>query len=280
MEFQQIIYQPGTVARIVLNRPAVRNVQSRILIEEMDAAFARAEADPDVRVIVLSGAGEHFSAGHDLGTPEETADRESRGFPTDPTALYLRRKSLYLDAPLRWRNILKPTLAMVHGYCIFGGWLIASAMDLIFAAEDARFLPSPNLQYFSAPWDLGARKALELLYEVSFITGRQAHAYGLVNRVYPAADLERETLAYAERVAENDPTTLRRTKLAVLQSLDTMGFTGAVTATFHSRFGPSELRGPGGASDGQRSMPGVRRALERLWAERAASLDDAEASTS
>jgi enoyl-CoA hydratase len=276
MQYQQIIYQPGRVARVILNRPAVRNVQSRVLIEEMDDAFTRAELDAEVRVIVLSGAGEHFSAGHDLGTVEEQADRAARGFPNEATELYLRRKSLYLDVPLRWRNILKPTIAMVHGYCIFGGWLIASSMDLIFAAEDALFLPSPNMQYFSPPWDLGARKALELLYEVSFISARQAHEYGLVNRVYPAADLERETLAYVERVAENDPATLRRTKLAVLQTLDTMGFTAAVTATYHSRFSPSEPRAPGDTSGGQRSMPGVRRALERLRAEHATASDPDE----
>ena len=116
-----------------------------------------------------------------------------------------------------------PTIAMVHGYCIFGGWMIASAMDLIFAAEDAMFLRS-NHQYFSAPWDIHPRKAKELLYEARFIDGREAQELGLVNRVYPADELEVETMAYANRVAENDPFQLRMTKLAVNQAQEAQGF--------------------------------------------------------
>ncbi|MDD5288546.1 MAG: enoyl-CoA hydratase-related protein, partial [Dehalococcoidales bacterium] len=83
MAYKQIIYQPGKVARVILNRPKYRNAQSKVLLEEMDDAFNRAVADKDVRVIVLSGQGDHFSAGHDLGTPDELADQKERGFPTD-----------------------------------------------------------------------------------------------------------------------------------------------------------------------------------------------------
>ena len=79
MTFKHIIYEPGPVARIILNRPKYRNAQSRVMIEEMDRAFIAATEDDTVKVIVLSGQGDHFSAGHDLGTPEEIADREARG---------------------------------------------------------------------------------------------------------------------------------------------------------------------------------------------------------
>ena len=162
-EYQQIRYQSGRVARVILNRPRYRNAQSRIMLEEMDDAFARSVADDEVKVIVLSGDGEHFSAGHDLGTPEEEADREARGFPAEGRGIYKRLRQIYMENTMRWRNLQKPTIAMVQGYCIFGGWMIASAMDIIFASEDALFLPS-QFQYFSTPWDIGPRKAKEILF--------------------------------------------------------------------------------------------------------------------
>jgi enoyl-CoA hydratase len=90
MDYQQIRYMPGKVARVILNRPRYRNAQSRLMLEEMDDAFRHATADSEVRVIVLSGEGEHFSAGHDLGTPEELADQQKRGFPTEGRGLYAR----------------------------------------------------------------------------------------------------------------------------------------------------------------------------------------------
>jgi len=104
MEYRQIIYQPGAVTRIVLNRPRYRNAQSTRLINELDDAFRRAGSDPDVRVIVLSGAGESFSAGHDIGTPEELEDRER--WMASPSRLdrYVRQRQLYVEASLRWRN--------------------------------------------------------------------------------------------------------------------------------------------------------------------------------
>ena len=77
-----------------------------------------------------------------------------------------------IDPTLRWRNVPKPTIAAVHGYCIFAGWIIASACDLVFAADDAMFLPT-NFQYFSVPWDLHARKAKEVLFESRFVDARR-----------------------------------------------------------------------------------------------------------
>ena len=83
------------------------------------------------------------------------------------------QRSTYMENTLRWRNLPKPTLAMVTGYCIFGGCMFASAMDIIFAAEDALFLPG-TVQFFHAPWDLGPRKAKEILFEHRFLTAREA----------------------------------------------------------------------------------------------------------
>ena len=235
MGYQHIRYEPGKVARVILNRPRYRNAQSRLMLEELDDAFARSAANDDIKVIVLSGEGEHFSAGHDLGTPDELADQQSRGYPTEGQGMYRRLRELYYENSMRWRNLQKPTIAMVQGHCIFGGWIIASAMDIIFAAEDAVFLPIHS-QYFTIPWDIGARKAKEVLFEHRYITANEAYAAQFVNRVYPRDRLEEETLAYANRVAENDAFILRATKFSINHMMDTMGFTAELEAAFQTYF--------------------------------------------
>ena len=244
MEYKHIIYQPGKVARVILNRPRYLNAQSRLMREEMDDAFARAVEDDKVGVIVLSGAGEHFSSGHDLGTPEEIADRQERGYPTDSFALYKRIRATTFENSLRWRNLPKPTIAMVHGRCIFAGLIFASVMDIIFASEDALFLPV-HVQYFSIPWDIGPRKAKEILFEHRFMTAWEAYQHGLVNRVFPKEKLEEETLAYAERVADNylrEPVRVRTTKFSINHMMDAMGFTAELEAAYQSYFMATVMR--------------------------------------
>jgi enoyl-CoA hydratase len=217
------------VARVSLDRPEFRNAQSRRLLEELDEVFAQAASDPEVRVIVLLGAGEHFSAGHDLGTAAERADRESRPLQAGLRGRFEHSRENFVDKTLRWRNLPKPTIAGIHGYCIYAGWMIASAMDILYAADNAMFLGA-NFQYFSIPWDVHPRKAKELLYESRFIDACEAQQLELVNRVFPADDLEAEVMAYAHRVARNDPFQLRMIKQAVNQVQDSQGFAGHITA--------------------------------------------------
>jgi enoyl-CoA hydratase len=164
-----------------------------------------------------------------LGTPDEQADLRARPIATGVRGRYRRSRELYVDFGLRWRDLPKPTIAVVKGYCIFGGWMIASAMDMIFAAEDAMFLAT-NFQYFSVPWDIHPRKAKELLYESRFINGNEARTLDLVNRTYPKETLMAETLAYASRIAENDSLQLRLIKLAINQHQDTQGFKAHIDA--------------------------------------------------
>jgi enoyl-CoA hydratase len=223
-DYTQIRYeQEGRVARLVLNRPRYRNAQSRLLIEELDAAYAQAAKDPSVGAIVLMGEGDHFSAGHDLGTPDELADREARPYAKGLRGTYERSWNLNIDTTLRWRNIPKPTIAAVQGYCIFAGWIIASASDVIFAADDALFLPT-NFQYFSVPWDLHPRKAKAILFESRFIDAEEAEELGFVTRVFPRERLNEEVMAYAARVADNDPFQLRMIKMAINQAQDAQGY--------------------------------------------------------
>ncbi len=228
MSYKHIRYEKADrIARVILNRPRYKNAQSRLMLEEMDRAFADADRDDDIRVIILKGEGEHFSSGHDLGTPEEKDDAEKRPYPKGVRGLHKRSWDLYVDTTLRWRDLEKPTIAQVHGYCIFGGWMFAAAMDLIVAAEDAMFLPS-LLQYFSIPWDIGVRKAKEILFQSRFVNAHEAERIGFVNMVVPREKLEQETTALATRIAESDRFTLRMLKLAVNNAQDQMGYRSAI----------------------------------------------------
>jgi enoyl-CoA hydratase len=265
MDFKDIEYRvDGHVAQVIANRPGVRNAQSRRLLEELDAAFALSARDENVRVIVLAAAGDHFSGGHDLGTPEELADRESRPLQRGLRGRFAHSQEHYVDNTLRWRNLPKPTLAAVQGYCIFAGWMIASAMDIIFAADDAMFLAS-HFQCFSIPWDVRPRKAKELLFESRFIDASEAASLGLVNRVVPRADLLAETLEYAQRVATNDPFQVRMMKLAVNQMQDHQGFSSYITSAHTAHMLSMEsTRDPDYALQlpAKRRLPGVERAFE------------------
>jgi enoyl-CoA hydratase len=228
MDYKAILYEKhDRVAKVILNRPRYKNAQSRVLLEEMDHAFAAANADDDVRVIVLAGAGENFSSGHDLGTPEDKEDNERRPFPKGVRGEYERSRQLFLDNTFRWRDLDKPTIAQVHGLCIFGGWMFAAAMDLIVASEDAMFLPA-LLQYFSVPWDIGPRKAKEILFQSRFVSADEACRLGFVNMVVPRDRLEDETMALANRIAESDRFTLRMVKWAVNAAQDEMGYSSAI----------------------------------------------------
>jgi enoyl-CoA hydratase len=260
MAYTQIIYEAGTVARVIMNRPRYLNALSRILLDEIDDALIRAEADGDVKVIVLSGAGKHFSAGHDLGTPEEREDRKNSSWAEDGIGRYMELKRRFVEMGLRWHDLKKPTIAMVQGYCIFGGWMVATAMDIVFAAENALFLPS-HFQYFSVPWDIGPRKAKEILFEHRFMTAQEARFHGFVNRVYPDEALEQETIAYARRVAENDPFRIRIAKQSINHMMDAMGYSAEIKGDFQSYFlrqtlSPSRSGGVAGQRDNSQS-PGI-----------------------
>jgi enoyl-CoA hydratase len=226
--FAQIKYSvEAPIGRIVLNRPKYKNAQSRILREEMDDAFGLAEKDDDVRVVILSAEGEHFSSGHDLGTPEEAADLEERPYKDGLIGRYDKRWDLNVANTLRWRDFPKPTIAQVHGYCIYGGWTFAAGMDIIVASEDAMFLPS-LLQYFSVPWDVGVRRTKEILFTGRFVTAAEALEIGFVSRVVPREDLDATTAAMAARIAEKDSFGLRMIKEAVNSTQDIMGFRAAI----------------------------------------------------
>jgi enoyl-CoA hydratase len=267
MEEKPVLYEKhDRIAKVILNRPRYKNAQSRRLLEEMDAAFAEANADDDVRVIILAGAGDNFCSGHDLGTPEEKEDQARRPVPKGVRGEYARSREMFLDNTLRWRDLDKPTIAQVQGLCIFGGWMFAAAMDLVVASDDAKFLPS-LLQYFSIPWDMPPRKAKEILFQSRFVDADEAARLGFVNLVVPRAELETETMALANRIAESDRFTLRMVKWAVNSAQDAMGFSTAIRNA-HSHH---MILGIGGLMQAKmqgkelpKRMPGVEQALKKL----------------
>jgi enoyl-CoA hydratase len=222
----------GSIALVSMARERYRNPLSQQMMAALEEAFDEAEHDPAVRVIILRGLGPTFSAGHDLGSPdvkETGAARENESM-----AKYGRSRSMDVEPHLRFRNIPKPTIAMVHGHCVYASWMLASAMDIIFAADDTQFLAT-NFAFFTVPWDLGVRRAKHLLYEGRFIDAATASEYGFVQAVFPLADLERETLAYAQRVAENDPFQLRMMKQSINQMQEVQGFTAHIMSSYSDR---------------------------------------------
>ena len=233
-----LLAQAGAVRTITTNRPEVLNAQSRILLEELDDAFKRAVDDDAVKVVVLAGAGKHFSAGHDLGSKEEMEDQKKTALEPGFKGEYRRIFERFYENTMRWRDLPKPTIAQVQGYCIMGGMMIASACDLIVASDDALFADravrwgGSHVQYFSMPWELGPRKAKEFLFTGDFFTAQQAADWGLVNRVVPRAKLEEETMKLAQQIAERDPFALKFAKASVNETMDAQGFRAAMEGAF------------------------------------------------
>jgi len=239
MNFRTITYEKlGAVLRITANRPEVLNAQSRVMIVELDEAFRTATGDADTRVVIVAGAGQHFSAGHDLGSREELEDQTAHPIGPGIAENLKRLSELYLETCLRWREVPKPTIAQVQGYCIMGGLMLASCCDLIIAAEDALFADravrwgGSHVQYFTMPWDLGPRKAKEYLFTGDYIDAPTALELGLVNRVVKREGLAEATLELAQRIALQDPYALKLAKASVNETMDIQGHRRAAEAAF------------------------------------------------
>jgi enoyl-CoA hydratase len=237
----------GSVAVVTMDRPEYRNAQNSRMTYALDAAFQRAVDDDEVKVIVLAGAGKHFSAGHDIGTPGRDVDVHY-----DNEAViwwdhvgrdggdlrYAREMEVYLGMCRRWREIPKPVIGMVQGACIAGGLMLAFVCDLIVASDDAFFadpvvrMGIPGVEYFAHPWVLGPRAAKEILFTGDRFTAQRAYEWGMVNRVVARAALEDETFAIAGRIAEMPRFGLALTKRAVNQCEDAMGMRTGMDSVF------------------------------------------------
>jgi len=170
MEFETILYAvDGPVATITMNRPDAANAQNSKMLYEIDAALDAADANDDVRVVVLAGAGKHFSAGHDLKEILSGADEWARLRDT-PEGKLRHEQVMYWDKCLRLRDFRKPTIAAVHGAVAAAGMMLACMCDLIVAADDTKFsnpvarMTGVGVEILVEPWELGPRKAKEFLW--------------------------------------------------------------------------------------------------------------------
>jgi enoyl-CoA hydratase len=218
----------GAIATITLNRPEAANAQNTALIEALDAAFDRADADDAVRVVILAGEGKHFSAGHDL--KELLAGEEYWAAQRDTPEGKLRHEQvMYFDKLVKIRDFRKPTIAAVQGMCSAAGMMLACMCDLVVAADDARFsnpvlrMSGVGVELLVEPWELGPRKAKEFLFCAQQLSADDAARYGLVNRVVPRAELINAARAMADEVALVPPLTAEAVKASINHMVDLMG---------------------------------------------------------
>ena len=237
----------GPVAMVTLNRPEYRNAQNSKMTYALDAAFSRAVDDDEVKVIVLSGNGKHFCAGHDIGTPgrdvDQTFDRKAVMWwdHTDKEGgdqRFARESEVYLGMCRRWREIPKPVIAMVHGGCIAGGLMLAWSCDFIVASDDAFFsdpvvkMGIPGVEYFAHPWVTNPRAAKEFLFTGDRFSAQRAYELGMVNHVVPREELESTTMAIAERITAMPRFGLALAKKAVNQAEDLQGMRTGMDSVF------------------------------------------------
>jgi enoyl-CoA hydratase/carnithine racemase len=246
MEF--IDYQvEGRVAVITLDRADKANAVHGPMLDELDDAWSRAAADREVRVIVVQANGKHFSSGHDMSASNQALDADGSVDTTKAgldwnerglQAIYEWEAVHYLGYSRRWRDVPKPSIAAVQGACIAGGLMLCWPCDLIVAADDARFsdpvvrMGIGGVEYHGHTWELGARKAKELLFTAAAIGAEEAERLGMVNRVVPRDELRTETMSLATEIAEMHPFALAQAKRAVNQTLDVQGFYTALQAVF------------------------------------------------
>ncbi|MFZ5957909.1 enoyl-CoA hydratase [Pseudomonas knackmussii] len=238
MSDEVVLYEvQGPVALVTMNRPEFHNAQNSQMTYALDAAFRRACDDDAVKVIVLRGEGKHFSAGHDIGTPgrdvDKSFDRASLWYDhvNKPGGefLYAREQEVYLGMCRRWREMPKPTVAMVQGACIAGGLMLAWVCDLIVASDDAYFrdpvvrMGIPGVEYFAHAHELNPRIAKEFLFLGERMPAERAWQMGMVNKVVPRDVLLDVTLDMARRIAEMPRLGLQLTKQALNNAEDLMG---------------------------------------------------------
>jgi enoyl-CoA hydratase/carnithine racemase len=217
---------PG-VRRITLNRPEKRNALNNPLRGQLLQALREGDADAEVRVQIVRGAGSSFSAGYDIGggnaghdLPFYTAEGEGQ-WPRHVTEGWL---SIW--------DLAKPVIAQVHGYCLAGASELATCCDLVYMATDAQMgYPAvrfgvPDMHFHA--WFVGPRKAMEMMLTGDSISGTEAVELGWANAAFPPEELEGRVLGVAERVANMPPDIVRLNKRIVHRGMEVMGLRTAI----------------------------------------------------
>jgi enoyl-CoA hydratase len=248
-------------AYLTLNRPDRLNAITAEVARELKARVDQANADPDVHVIVLQGAGRAFSAGYDM---KEYAEEgiDTQGEVWDPIRDFAMMKHNTDDFFSLWRS-LKPTVAKVHGYAVAGGSDIALSCDLVVMADDARIGYMPARVWgcpTTAMWvyRLGAERAKRMLLTGDTIDGRTAADWGLVVESVPAEDLDRTVEALTDRMASVPVNQLAMQKLMINQAYDNMGSRAPSCWPPSSTASPATPPRAGGSSSSPRSTASTR----------------------
>ena len=215
--------------RITMNRPEKRNALNHALRGEVLNALQEGDADLDVRVQIVRGAGKCFSAGYELGGGNE--GQELPFYTPGGDGHWPRHVTT------GWMGIwdlAKPVIAQVHGYCLAGGSELATGCDLVYVAEDAQIgYPAvrfgvPDMHFHS--WLVGMRMAMEMMVTGDSISGVEAARLGWATRAYPAAELEARVIEMAKRIATLPPDLVQLNKRAVHRQMEIMGFRTALRA--------------------------------------------------
>ncbi len=240
----------GMIIRISLNRPDQRNAQNRGMLVELEDAFARAEADDTVRVVILAGEGPMFSSGHDIGSKQARAEFSpgpdqhrtvtiNGGTRDGAERTMLQEWHYFFQNNLRWRNLRKITVAQVHGDVFSAGLMLIWACDLIVGSEEVRFadvvgtrLGMCGMEYFGHPWEFGPRRTKELMLTGDAIAIEEAYRLGMVSKIFKRDELAERTLELARRIAKVPTMAALLIKESVNQSVDNMGFYNALQSCF------------------------------------------------
>jgi naphthoate synthase len=222
--YQDIFYDTAEgVAKITINRPEVRNAFRPKTLFELSDAFNAARDDPEIGVIILTGAGDQaFCSGGDQRIRGDDGYKDDKG---------IGRLNV-LDLQVQIRRTPKPVIAMVAGYAIGGGHVLHVVCDLTIAADNARFgQTGPKVGSFDGGYGagllarmVGQKKAREIWYLCEQYDADEALRMGLVNKVVPLAELENETVRWAKRMLEMSPLALRMLKASF--NADTDGLAG------------------------------------------------------
>src|ERR1700710_846057 len=210
----------GPIATITLNRPGAFNSVNLAIAQKLEQLAAEVEGNDDIRVLVIEGVGRAFSAGGDLQTIGAAAAADN----TAPVVgELLKHYHAFIESVRRMPKIV---VSSVHGSAAGAGMGLAFVTDLCIAAEDARFTPayakigvSPDGgSTVGGVGTVGPRRALQIFLAEDSFSAQQAHEWGLVARVVPAAELKAATQRYAERLAQNPPAAIGNTKSLVYQA--------------------------------------------------------------
>ena len=231
--YRKILYsRVGSIARLTLNRPDKRNALDSEMISEIRRALADSAADPEVRVLLLSGAGKDFCAGADLD-----ALRQIAGASVMENVADARRLA---DVFLDMRRHPRPIVAAVRGHALAGGCGIATAADIILAAESAQFgYPEVKIGFVPAMVmaivrrSVSEKRAFELLTSGETFPARTALEIGMINRIFPDASFDKEVGCYVTGFAARSASALALTK-SLLYQIDAISFEAALSAGVHT----------------------------------------------